>query len=253
MSLPAVRYVHLEKDHNLKDPTVLVPIFLDLFQPGTACDVGCAVGAFLRVFKDAGIEVMGFDGPWVNRQLLSKYLTEAEFREVDFEKAFPVPEKKFDLALCLEVAEHLREENADNLVRFLTSLSETVIFSAAIPFQGGDNHYNERWEEYWEKKFNDLGYKKFDLIRHRIWGNKDIKWWYRQNTVVYSKRDLSNLPSISFEGAVTRECYENKTAMLSNFSGLVTPTPWKALKLSTKTILRRLMGEQVYHRMRGKN
>jgi SAM-dependent methyltransferase len=253
MSLPTVRYVHLEKDHNLKDPTELVPIILELFQPKTVCDVGCATGTFLHVFKNAGKEVMGFDGPWVNRQLLNKYLSDAEFCEVDFEKTFPTVEKTFDLALCLEVAEHLQAKNADNLISFLTSLSETVIFSAAIPFQGGDNHYNERWEDYWEKKFNDLGYTKFDLIRYKIWNNKNIKWWYRQNTVVYSKKDLSNLPSVSFEGVVTRECYENKTAMLSNFSGLVTPTPWKALKLSTKTIFRKLMGEEAYHRMLGKN
>jgi SAM-dependent methyltransferase len=253
MRLPAVKYVHREKHYNLSDPDELVPIILQLFQPATVCDVGCGLGTFLYVFKQFGKKVMGFDGPWVDRKLLNKYLPDEEFREVDFEKAFPPVEKKFGMALCLEVAEHLPAKNADQLIQFLVRLSDTIIFSAAIPFQGGDNHYNEQWEEYWERKFNRLGYKKYDLLRHQIWHNKKIKWWYRQNMVVYSKNDLSEFPSVSYEGAITQECYEHKTAMLLNYSGMIVPNPWKALKMFIKTACRKLLGEKAFNRMRGKN
>lgn len=51
--------------------------------------------------------------------------------------------RRFDLVLCLEVAEHLPASAADTLVRSLTGLGNVIAFSAAIPFQGGANHVNE--------------------------------------------------------------------------------------------------------------
>ncbi len=252
MSSHAVKYVHLEEAHNLDDPNELVPIILQLFQPKTVCDVGCGIGTFLHVFKQYGKEVMGFDGPWVNPELLKKYLSGNEFREVDLEKGFPDAGRKFDLALCLEVAEHIREKNADKLIQFLATLSDTIIFSAAIPFQGGDNHFNEQWEEYWEKKFNDLGYKKYDLLRHQIWHNKNIKWWYRQNLLVYSKNDLSRFPSVSYEGAVTRECYELKTGMLLSYAGHIVPNPGIAVKRYFLAGIKKLFGIKTYYRLKGR-
>lgn len=232
------RYIHLEKDHNLNEPQQLVPVFLQFFDPVTVCDIGCGVGNFLSVFKSLGKDVMGFDGPWANREIVSKYLSDSEFQIVDFELGFPPVSKRFDLALCLEVAEHIRESKADDLIAFLTKLSDNIIFSAAIPFQGGDNHINERWESYWEEKFNNFGFFKYDLIRHKIWHNKNIQWWYRQNIVVYSKNDLSKFPSVSYENAIIRECYEQKIQMLSNSSGIVGPKLTKALKFRVSRMLK---------------
>ena len=57
--------------------------------------------------------------------------------------------RRFDLALCLDVTEHLPRECADPLVTLLTSLAPVVAFSAAIPVQDSYNHVNCQWPAYW--------------------------------------------------------------------------------------------------------
>jgi SAM-dependent methyltransferase len=242
------KYVHLERDHNLNEPTRLVPLILEFFNPRTVCDVGCGLGNFLFIFKQHGKSVHGFDGPWVNSALRRKYLTDEEFTEVDMEAQFPPMSKKFDLVICLEVAEHLKESRSDDLVKYLGALSDDIVFSAAIPFQGGDDHVNENWEGYWAGKFEKEGFKKYDIIRHRIWSDTSIQWWYRQNMVVYSRNDLSQFPSVSFENAVTKECYEQKVRMLSNYSGIVLP---KAdVKEFIVAFLTKMFGKKFYFKIR---
>jgi hypothetical protein len=57
--------------------------------------------------------------------------------------ATPLPEHlvgRFDLAVCLEVAEHLPPERAESFIRELCDLAPVVLFSAAIPGQGGTGH-----------------------------------------------------------------------------------------------------------------
>ena len=54
-------------------------------------------------------------------------------------------DRRFDLALSLEVAEHLPPECGSEFVQTLTDLSSVILFSAAIPFQGGTDHLNEQW------------------------------------------------------------------------------------------------------------
>jgi hypothetical protein len=98
----------------------------------------------------------------------------------DLEKPFSVPQR-FDLALCLEVAEHLKEDAASGLVKSLVGLSDYIIFSAAIPFQGGQNHINEQWPDWWEKIFSHHNYSFYDVIRAEFWDNPNLFWWYKQN------------------------------------------------------------------------
>ena len=44
------------------------------------------------------------------------------------------------------------------LVATITKHGDAVLFSAAIPGQGGQDHLNEQWPEYWQKKFEVNGY-----------------------------------------------------------------------------------------------
>jgi len=217
MTKSTVKYIHDENTHNQTDPSILVPLFMEMFSPRSVCDVGCGTGNFLYAFKNNGVgKVTGFDGTWANKELLAKHLAKDEFVTIDFEGALPQPPQKFDLALNLEVAEHVSEKRSDDLIDFLTGLSDTIVFGAAIPGQGGFNHINEQWEEYWEAKFNKRGYKKYDIIRHRIISNKAISWWYRQNMVVYSKKDLSRFPAIALPNIIMQEHYLIKLTHLNN-------------------------------------
>lgn len=185
-----MRYKHSAKIHNLNAPNQIVPLLMEIFHPKSVIDVGCGIGTFLSAFKSSGVkEVFGLDGSWTNKEMLSKHLNENEFQETDLEKPFTI-NRRFDIAICLEVAEHLSENMADILVENLTSVSDVIIFSAAVPFQGGQNHLNEQWIDYWQKKFNRKHYKIYDGLRQLLWDNELVESWYKQNIFIVGKSGL---------------------------------------------------------------
>jgi len=159
-------------------------------------DFGCGVGSWLAAAKHIGVEhVVGTDGDYVPASKLM--ISKDEFFPNNLAKpdTIKLPQVKFDLAITLEVAEHLDESNASPFIKELTSYSDLVLFSAAIPYQGGHGHVNENWLSYWEKKFNDLGFTAVDLIRPKIWNQQDVCWWYRQNVILFIKNEcLKKLP-----------------------------------------------------------
>ena len=161
----------------------IVPIVLELIHPKSVVDVGCGTGEFLYTFKEHGVgDILGIDGEWVSRKKLR--ISEAFFLSADVEKPLKV-DKKFDLVVSLEVAEHLRESSARTFVETLTRLGPVILFSAAIPFQGGTHHVNEQWPEYWVNFFQERGYLPIDCIRKKIWNNTEVSFWYAQNTLLF--------------------------------------------------------------------
>ena len=166
--------------------TILVPL-LESLQVRSAIDFGCGGGAGLVVAKEHGVErVTGVEGPWVDRSLLQ--VEESEFIEHDLGRPLKL-EQRFDLAISLEVAEHLPPERADSFVEELCSAAHHVLFSAAVPGQGGRRHLNERWQSYWAGLFAAQGFSPIDSIRQAIWTDREIDWWYRQNTILYVQAD----------------------------------------------------------------
>ena len=175
----ALKYLHEESTHNLESPGLIVPYLIEKFKPGSVVDVGCGIGTFLKVFKQSGVrEVLGIDGKWVDRNKLM--IDQGEFLETDLEVPIRLG-KSYDLVLCLEVAEHLSENAADNIVDSLTGLGKKIVFSAATKYQGGQNHINEQEFSYWKKKFEARGYKVIDLFRPYLWNMEKVQWWYKQN------------------------------------------------------------------------
>jgi SAM-dependent methyltransferase len=172
---------------SLRSARAVVPLVLQFIQPSSVIDVGCGQGIWLAVFKEWGIrEIYGIDGPWVDKNNL---LIEREFFfEFDMNKPLSL-NKQFDLVVSLEVAEHLPPERAESFVNSLTRLGPLILFSAAIPFQGGLDHKNERWPEYWSRLFLAEGYVAVDCLRHKIWHNNDVEYWYRQNILFFVKQE----------------------------------------------------------------
>ncbi len=155
----------------------------------SAIDLGCGVGTWLYVMKQKGAsKVCGVDGSWVNRDYLQ--ISENEFIEHDLSKNINIKiPSTFDLAISLEVAEHLPEKSAHDFVNLLTNLSDFVLFSAAIPYQGGLGHVNEQWPSYWISFFENYGYIGLDIIRKNVWDDQNIPLHYRQNTLLYVKKE----------------------------------------------------------------
>lgn len=162
----------------------VVPFIISLVKPRSVVDVGCGTGAWVAEFSRCGIqEVMGIDGPHVDKSRLA--IPAEQFRTIDLETRIRMG-RTFDLAVSMEVAEHLTPGRAASFVRDLTDLAPVILFSAAVPVpgQGGENHINEQWPEYWSALFRELGYKAVDM-RGRFWHDPDVEWWYRQNMLLF--------------------------------------------------------------------
>jgi SAM-dependent methyltransferase len=175
------------EDVALQSAREVVPIVTDLVQPRSVVDVGCGEGIWLTVFQEQGIsDVIGVDGAYVPPDL--RKVPSALFVEHDLARPLALP-RKFDLAVSVEVGEHLPEARAASFVADLTRLAPLVLFSAAIPFQGGD-HLNEQWQDYWAYHFNVQDFVPIDCVRRRVWTNPQVKWYYAQNILLYGRRSV---------------------------------------------------------------
>jgi SAM-dependent methyltransferase len=168
----------------LTSARAVLPLVLELVSVRSAVDVGCGVGAWISVLMELGVaDVVGVDGSHVpSEQLLFPrplFVPHDLARDTELGRTF-------DLAMSLEVAEHLPMERAEAFVDFLARLAPVVLFSAAIPGQGGVGHVNERWQEYWATLFAARHYVSVDAIRHRVWTNDDVEPWYAQNVLIFA-------------------------------------------------------------------
>jgi SAM-dependent methyltransferase len=155
-------------------------------QPKSVLDVGCGRGDWLKACHEAGAtRLLGVDGSWNSQTVMVD--DAIEFRSTDLNKPFSV--ERVELAICLEVAEHLEPENAHQLIKCLTDSSDVVLFSAAYLDQGGTNHINEQPHTYWAKLFAAHCFCPFDLFRPIFWGDGDVDFWYQQNVFLYVKEN----------------------------------------------------------------
>ncbi len=176
----------------------IIPLIMEMVQPKSVVDVGCGTGGWLAVFKELGIQdYLGIDGEYVDPKMLQ--IPQEKFLAFDLKQPLPI-EKKFDLVVSLEVAEHLPLEVAEMFVNSLTHMGEVVLFSAAIPFQGGVGHINEQWPDYWVNIFQKQGYAVADCLRKKIWNNPKVEFWYAQNILVFAQQScLEKYPLLAKE------------------------------------------------------
>lgn len=178
---------------------VVVPVVVLAIRPKSVVDVGCGAGSWAKTFLDAGVsDITGVDGEWVDEKQL--VISPDRFVRMDLTRPFVLP-RRFDLCLCLETAEHLPEERAIGFVDNLIALSDIVVFSAAVPFQGGTHHVNEQWQSYWVRLFASRGYVGVDYLRRRIWNlDRYNTWYYAQNMLVFVRAEaLARYPELDAE------------------------------------------------------
>ena len=176
-------FYRLQKDGSFKSAMATLPFVTEFIRPNSVVDIGCGVGTWLAAWQNLfGAEVYGVDGDYVDRSQL--FIDKKFFHPFNLEERINL-NRRFDLVESLEVAEHLSPARADSFVEDLTRLGDVILFSAAIPAQGGTNHVNERWQSYWAQKFLRLNYVAVDCIRPAIWEKEEINFWYRQNIFLY--------------------------------------------------------------------
>lgn len=158
---------------------VIVPLVYNEIEPASVIDVGCGEGWFGKALEDAGCEVLGVEGDYAEPVIR---VSVADLEEPgSFTGAF-------DLAVCLEVAEHLSPGRAHSFVADLCVAAPVVLFSAAVPGQPGNGHVNCQWPSYWVDLFEQQGFSVSDALRWRIWDEERVEPWYRQNLLVASSR-----------------------------------------------------------------
>ena len=206
---------------------ILVPMIRDLVRPASVLDVGCGVGTWLDEWGKAGVtELLGVDGHYVDKATLQ--IPAGSFTTADLNKPFSL-DRTFDLVQTLEVAEHLDEANADAFVESLARHGDTILFSAAIPGQGGEHHVNEQWPSYWVEKFAKAGYTAYDAIRPQIWTDQRISMFYRQNLLIFARNRV----------------FEGSTAPLDLVHPDMWQNPWHVMHNvpgALKTMLARRLG-----------
>jgi SAM-dependent methyltransferase len=185
-----------QKDLSYKSAQQVIPIVQQFVPIRSVCDVGCGVGTWLRAFLEAGVQdIVGLDGYYVDKDLLE--IPGSSFHEADLRQPLRL-DRSFDIAMSIEVAEHLPESRSISFVEDLTRLAPVVLFSAAIPRQGGTAHINEQWQSHWAAIFAQYDFVTCDVLRPLIWNNADIARWYRQNILLFCRRDfLPKVPKLT--------------------------------------------------------
>lgn len=186
-------FFNLLSDGSYKSAQSVLPLISELLRPKSVVDVGCGTGAWLKVFQELGVEeILGIEGEYIKKQ--KTYIPKANFLYHNLEEDLKI-DRRFELAISLEVGEHISERAAPTLVNVLCRLSDIIMFSAAVTGQEGTMHINEQFPEYWASLFMEKNYVPIDFVRQKIWNNKNIEVWYRQNILLYVRKEiLMSLP-----------------------------------------------------------
>jgi hypothetical protein len=192
-----IKHFNHSQERNLKrlsDARIVVNALASVIEtPKSIIDVGGGQGVWCATFMESGVaSVKCIDHP--NTPLDDLMIPKEFYQACDISTHFPSPER-VDLALCIEVAEHLPTAHSKRLVEYLTSCSDLVLFSAGIPGQAGQHHINCQPPAFWHEIFKEFGFKRYDCIRPLIIDSK-AAFWLKQNLFLFSKNDLQieNVP-----------------------------------------------------------
>ncbi|MEW6667468.1 MAG: sulfotransferase [Thermodesulfobacteriota bacterium] len=154
-----------------------------LYRPESILDVGCGLGTWISVARSLGAgHIVGVDGPWLDRDLLVVEKDLVLTRDLDSPLDLG---GRFDLVISLEVAEHLPASSAQGFIDSLVGHGDVVLFSAAIPHQGGHGHVNEQWPQYWAELFEARSFVCLDILRPALWHDGRVYGHLRQNMLLY--------------------------------------------------------------------
>lgn len=162
----------------------LADILIEMYDPKSVGDVGCATGLYLVPFLTRGVVAVGWDSAdYAVDQKLVPGVEKADITET-------MVGINVDLAICLEVLEHIDNDLCGGVIQNLVNMSELIIFSAAQPGQKGTGHINCKPKKHWETLFNIRGYNRDPEAEARILDHvtkNDHAEWFKNNLQVFKR------------------------------------------------------------------
>ncbi|MBD2568620.1 class I SAM-dependent methyltransferase [Anabaena lutea] len=203
------------------DYQALALYIVEIYDPKTLVEFGCGPGHLSRELAKLGVQVTSVDG-YSQPDFAG---LPVEFYPLNLNDPIAIAnffhDKHFDLAVSLEVAEHLQPESSPILVNWLTKVAPVVVFSAAVPSQGGHGHINLHSRDYWHNLFTQSNFVISDRIREKLRTHSTVAPWYRYNVLDYVHANHPQVPQlteviqrlIASESAAATAYYEESTKL----------------------------------------
>ena len=170
-----------------RSAAIVAPLVLKHYQASSLADIGCGRGAWLAEWQRAGVaDSIGVDGDYIDRDGL--LISPGRFATHDLTKPFEIG-RRFDLVVSLEVGEHIDPGDTETFVDNLCRHADAILFSAAVPGQGGVLHVNEQDYAFWRQRFSARGYRLFDFVRPNLTSHLQVEPWYRYNSLFFARAD----------------------------------------------------------------
>ncbi|MTJ13434.1 class I SAM-dependent methyltransferase [Anabaena sp. UHCC 0187] len=194
---------------------------VEIYHPKTVVEFGCGPGHLSRELAKLGVQMTSVDG-YSQPDFTG---LSVEFYPLNLNDATAIAnlfqDKHFDLAISLEVAEHLQPESSPTVINWLTKVAPVVVFSAAVPSQGGHGHINLHPRDYWHRLFTECNFVISDRIREKLRNHPTVAPWYRYNVLDYVHANHPQVPQlnevitrlIASESAAATGYYEESTKL----------------------------------------
>lgn len=182
-------YTHTVEGPAARSSATIAKSIVNEFNPESVIDVGCGTGALLEALRGNGCKVFGLEYSEAGLEFCrARHLDVIKF---DLEKDSLSDNRTFDVAVSMEVAEHLPEMIADRYIELLTQLSRNIIFTAAPPGQGGADHVNEQPPSYWIDKYQHHGFH-YNENQSKKWRDSwkssgEVEGWYHNNLMIFQQ------------------------------------------------------------------
>lgn len=190
MELDKQFYLKTLREDRQRSYKLLAKLIQEEFHPDSVVDFGCGAGWVLYYCQVSGIsDIVGCE-PNYNAQFVADESVSSRIIQTSLAEHLDL-RRQFDLAVSLEVAEHIPSKFSHQVIENICRHSKNVLFSAAYPGQGGVGHVNEQKFEYWENHFNSYGFVLDKPATRRILRalkkGKANHWYYKNCRVLRCK------------------------------------------------------------------
>jgi hypothetical protein len=149
----------------------------DIRRVKTIIDIGCGDGSYVREFRKNGFDCIGLDGNPLTSKIPYCQVMDFSINLISFFN---------DLAICLEVGEHIPQEYEQFFIDNICRVSDNIILSWAIEGQGGLGHVNCRNNDYIIAEMKKRNFD-YDAIATNFLRKNSTLPWFKNTLMAFYK------------------------------------------------------------------